>query len=1257
MRSLIALCVCLAACSGDSCSCEQYEARPFPSGKLNVTIPAAGQVRVTASGINYVESQVPYLINQVLPDGLSFCIPRDTSGNPDLCIDSTCSNGAPGCQVDLTLADHSITPQSPDRIAIDVTIGSVDERLNFDYDAGLFTANCYVQLFKGGSSESTPATVSGTVPIRIFADQASPLKEVGIEIGDVAVDLSDVDFKIHSRGNFGDVLACEGASLVRGLFRGIIEREIGNALAGAVQSVQDAQLCQQCSGAADCPSNASCTAGVCRYAASCVPQTLGIEGRLTLSVPELESVTRESNPRADFLGKAADLAQVNTGITVGLRGGAEPVNVSDCVPVDLDSRPVIQPISPTPAITGDTRPGGKAFMFGVGVHRSALEQALWTVWASGATCLTISGEEVTALSTTTFVAVAPSVRDLAGLGKPITLAIVANRAPNVVLGANTVTPSGDTYTIDDPLLLLDWEDVDLHLFTQVEERNVRLFTLRLHLQLPIAVAYDGTSLVPLIGDIESAIASIEATRTEIMAETRQKIEDAVPTILSIAAPFLDYGLPDGIELPDFLGFRIALTQEDITSVENGAFIALYANLTRSGAPLTAVANTAITATEVRYDRVLPSGFVRPEVHVDVRGFSTSPLESSADYEFSWRVDHGLWSLYTRNTRLVIGDPILSLPGEHLVEVRARRIGDMRTSDPSPAFTVIHTNHDALLQLHSTSSPRFAPIARSLEPAAAPTEPAPSLERGLGCATAPGDAGLLALLLVGGFIVVRRRRRSALAVVATLLVASGCARSCTGTATVAELCDGEPCADLTCIVDSDCAGACPDGGAICEQSRCLCVTACEPSCPVDSFCCTATDECISFANLCANDPNACDPGYEVGVTQAVPDRQTCELTEYTCECRPLPPLSLGWHGGHTAIDSDGTLTVVTTYNKTYGDLMLGVVKPDASIDWHFVDGLPDGGEVTADPNGPRGGKAESGSNVGTHSAVVVASSTRVHVFYRDESAKTLKWGVATLAGDDVEFTSTTVEPTEGAGMWTSAVLVGSQIHVVYTAVLGDSSELRHLIVDADASPTEVSPTTILREETEPTRTTRPAVAGAFMDLTQSGGTPYLVFYNGVSDRVGRTTFDGTAWAEPAYVASGNGPWAAGALTDDGNQHVVFMQSNGLRYSRFGETLTSQVTDGVRALAGEYYKDRIGEDAALRLEAGEVIVAFQDTFDRALIIATSPTAESGSWTQQRLRADGTASGFWIAMTRRGARWVADMVIDRSTEEEAYVRVTAY
>ena len=510
----------------------------------------------------------------------------------------------------------------------------------------------------------------------------------------------------------------------------------------------------------------------------------------------------------------------------------------------------------------------------------------------------------------------------------------------------------------------------------------------------------------------------------------------------------------------------------------------------------------------------------------------------------------------------------------------------------------------------------------------------------------------ALFLAG---VALRRRRFQAALLLLFVVCSSACGGCKGElrTNADRRCFGAECdVDKACTLDADCSGVCPEGnGGICDDGQCICVKACDPGCEDDAFCCLSSSACVPFGDLCA-DELTCEPGYEPGIGSATPNRETCELEDVTCDCKPLPPIPIGWHGAYASIDSDAGLTVVAAYNKTYGDLMVGRVGADAVIGWITVDGAPADGVPEGDPNGPRRGLTEPAGDVGTHTATVIDGSGRAHVFYRDEDQKALKWSIVTFA-EPPTFETVTLDAAGDPGHWTAAAIAGDTIHVLHTALAAaGGSELRHLELDGTGAPaTAASAAVVLSEAAVDQGAGFPAYVATFTDLTVTGTTPFAVFYNGLSERVGRMQFVDGAWADPAYVASGTGPYAAGQLGPDGLEHVAFMLPAGLRYSRFGDTATSLVNDGMRLFPDEYWKGAIGADASMRIEGTNHTVAFHDAFDRSLLVATS--ADGESWGTESFPLEGAGTGFHIAMTRRGEPWVVDMVIDRRMESHAYLR----
>lgn len=695
------------ACSGGSCGsgcsdcggCGGFEERPYPPELYPQTVQKSGQIRVTPTGLDFVEDNIPTLLDSALPNGLNFCLPAQTS-SPEVCNDgSMCMmGGGAGCDISLTLEDAQINPMPPDTLQVDVTIGGLDETIPVTVRVLGVDVDCDVEPHLRGD-ESQPARVSASVPVTFSVEPASPTGDVKIEVGELNADLDELDFKLS--GGIG----CSLGNLATRLnfIRNLILNQITGPLQDAVDSITRENLCRQCDPMGGCPSGSSCTTAdnVCDFGSgSCVPAPLGVEGRFLLG-DALAGFTEHPDAALDLLLKVADHAEVNDGVILGLRSGYQPDELRRCIPVDPTARPDFDTIPLSQSIVGNTKPNGQPFMFGVGYHKKAIQHALWSVWGSGATCLMIDSNFAAQLNSGIFVALLPSLRGIADRESAATLKIVPQEAPDVILGSNDVMPSGDTYEIVDPLMTIDWKDLDLHIYLWAQERQVRIARLRVDVIVPIAIVPDGMGqIVPVIGDLSDAVQNIRPLDSELASEDPQVLADLVPTLVAAALPSLAGSLVDPIELPELFGLQVALTAEDITSVDNQTMIALFANLEQATMPLVRAPNFGIANTHVDYSRVLESGVVRPTVTLDMLRLDqqlgleeVTDVTDGLEIEYAYRVDDGWWGLYHRRDELVIEDPVLTAPGKHRIEVRARYRGVDQTAT-RPVSTEVWVDWDA-----------------------------------------------------------------------------------------------------------------------------------------------------------------------------------------------------------------------------------------------------------------------------------------------------------------------------------------------------------------------------------------------------------------------------------------------------------------------------------------------------------------------------------------------------------------------------------
>ncbi len=934
--------VFLAACSGDCSSacggCGGLENRPFPADRYDETVKLSGQIRITPTGLDFLEKNLTPLVEQAIPGGLSFCLPED-NGNPQICYDNNvCSSGALGCDISVSIDEATITPAPTDTLNVGVRLGGLDEELSVRF----LGSDCLIKM-QSPQGSTIPGTVLASVPVKFSVDAQSPTKDVRIDVGEVSSDLSDLKLVIRGR-DFLDNIVCIGASAaanvgaVRNLLLGFLEPTIQDAVDNAVRG----QLCRKCDVNA-CGAGSTCAADdICEFPdGTCVPQPLGMEGRLLLG-NTLADYTEHPEAGMDMLVKVADHASVNDGLTLGLRSGFQPDAIRRCIPADPTSRPDYLPIPLNPAITGNLKPSGQPFMLGFGYHKKAIQHLLWSVWGSGATCMLIDGASISQVSLTgsLFTALLPSLKSIVPGDSSIYIKIVPQTAPDVILGANTVTPNGTTYDIDDPLMNIDWKDLDIHIYAFSQERWMRLFTLRGDLEVPVAIVYDGAGqIVPVIGDLSNAIKNIRPMGAELASEDPQRLADLLPTLIGAALPSLTGSLVDPITLPDLFGLQIQIGDGDITSISNNTMIALYANLGVAPQTLSITVEPLISDATVDYSARSLSGLVQPVVSLSTAALrSDGMLAHTQPVEWSYRVDSGFWSMWSAEQPR-IDDPVFLLPGKHVVDLRARyqntpeskgayvstdvmidwdsplvaleRSGEIMRADvsdlvdtaPMVRFRLVGEglsaewtawSNERELNLAGLELPELVrvdveardaaghvtadtqTVRRSALNAAPSSTPAGTPQTG--CNSTEGNTSLFGLLFaLGLFAFLRRRRISPVWTLAAFMTVAGC--SCDDEETSSNTCDpacssGTYCAAGECVIGCETSDECVTG-EVCTNNQC------EPTlrCPTGqkAECATETDcTCVVLCEGgCGDNQYCCEVD---NACQDLPDpcgKQVCE----------------------------------------------------------------------------------------------------------------------------------------------------------------------------------------------------------------------------------------------------------------------------------------------------------------------------------------------------------------------------------------------
>lgn len=259
-------------------------------------------------------------------------------------------------------------------------------------------------------------------------------------------------------------------------------------------------------------------------------------------------------------------------------------------------------------------------------------------------------------------------------------------------------------------------------------------------------------------------------------------------------------------------------------------------------------------------------------------------------------------------------------------------------------------------------------------------------------------------------------------------------------------DGACVADTGCELDEDCpAGqSCEDGECIetpctsaddcpecevgnapsCTDGVCGCGPACAEGCADGTACCFGTNSCVPVTATCA--ATECPRGTRLEAVSVSYDSVAC-AAEAECECVVLPPLDPGVLGRDLdlGISPDGKHRVAVAYNSTYGDLMFGVLDAEGAITWQYALGAPTTGTAVGDINGPRGGIAERGPDVGLDPSVEVTNAGVALVSYgsRVSDEVGLHFAVGTPGDSGYTWTTFPVELGPQLGRW-SDLMIGA-----------------------------------------------------------------------------------------------------------------------------------------------------------------------------------------------------------------------------------------
>jgi hypothetical protein len=514
-RASLAACATVAAvgCSGGGCS-SCSGSTPIPGGfPLDQRITNAGGARVTRSGLDFLQTNIPALAQKLLGGSttggvLTFPI-GTSSGSISIVITSIdytiCPDGPdatstpPTCTIEINVGDISgvtIESATPNVLHIGAT---VPIRLQ-DLPVSVLGSTPYVSLDDGsGGYVQLPITLDVTLSA-VPNDAVHAAREgyTSITIGNLNFDQTTLtnSLSFHGTGIGSDILAgilnAVKSTVASSLLGGLTSK-----LAAPLQNATCMKATTMPDGSMQCPTGTFNVSGTCQYTSTaggeCVPTLLGTEMRLNLS-SLLSSISAGTTGGLDFqLAGGGDMIPApgtdptTNGMTLGLFGGAIPQPLATCIkpvanalptgltlpieinPTAVDTTPTWWPTAPVGGVDY-----GKGPDVNIGVSQAFLNHAVTSAYNSGLLCLDINSSQFPSIPVGAFGTLIhglAQVSDQFGTGDPPSfgLALRPQKAPVITLGA------GDAM-FKSPLIGLALPSTAIDFYFWVEDRYVRLFT-------------------------------------------------------------------------------------------------------------------------------------------------------------------------------------------------------------------------------------------------------------------------------------------------------------------------------------------------------------------------------------------------------------------------------------------------------------------------------------------------------------------------------------------------------------------------------------------------------------------------------------------------------------------------------------------------------------------------------------------------------------------------------------------------------------
>jgi hypothetical protein len=700
----IAFILIFGACGdlGGGCGCAM---QPLPGGRLpaDQTIEGGGQIRVTQAGFQKLTSIIPAVLNDALSGG--FCLPSGNVGGwvleADYCytnqagtaqIPDACGNGN-GCNVGLNIDAVNVSVTNQQRLNLRVQLDVFTRVPLRGKSFGATWGTCTMHV--NGNNLFFDADIAfgirpGNGELEIRLDRVNRFSTSGLNLSNCGI-ISDFGNLINDILNsfVGDLFVQLLTPVLNDLVQGFLPDPLGIAgmvdigdLVGGVSPGTEATMeVRMVPGGYVQLRGGGMSLGLITG--------LNADEDITTRTPDLDSEPHYCVPPIP----APDFRQPPAALPSTARGTFT--------------------LQPANEFLGQPEPADD---LAIGISETTLDLGGHHAVTSGAMCLGVGTSLIRQLNLGVFSLLVPSLGNLGDAANPVLLVTRPQTALDFTIGTGTTAS---------PSLTIGIKSFEVDIYVFIYERYTRAFSMRLDMDVGVNLTFDQqpgqpATITPELVGLSADNISVAVLNEEFVAETREQLEDVLPTIFDLAVGLLGDGL-GGFEVPSFAGFSLNnLRIQKVTTSEDD-FLAIYASLGSSQAlrdlaekypslgevldridgPLAAAPRPRVPAPTLRVQAIdTPAPEVvraalagdpaarLPAVTLELP--ATDP--AGRTLEHAWRLaseqSAGLWRPYQPGATLTISDRAFAWQGKYTIEVRSRIVGDYTTTSPIAAAPVI-----------------------------------------------------------------------------------------------------------------------------------------------------------------------------------------------------------------------------------------------------------------------------------------------------------------------------------------------------------------------------------------------------------------------------------------------------------------------------------------------------------------------------------------------------------------------------------------